>query len=457
MSAEPEPGFSEGGSHSAASDRRARLLWSRLAGVVALVVLLLLLSSGGFFLYAAVVTLGLLLISTGVATASILGLELRRGLSATEVELGEAVDSQLVLTNKKQWPAWFLFLEERIDDGLDLEGASCRLVSLEGGKSDRLRYCLHTTRRGFFRIGPAVVEAGEPFGLVRRFLVDAAPQFLTVLPRRLEMSRGLPLGHRPVHENPRRRSLLEDPSRFHGVREYRPGDPLRRIHWRAAARTGTLQIKLFEPAVLEGILLAVDMEEGVYGPAPGRAEEENPLEELAITAAASLAELVLAGSQRVGLLSNGADAAERYAHEWKGGTFRSLEEMDNSPGRPRPPVSEVPVEVPAARGDRQRERIFHALARLVPARASLAELLHRELPRISRQMVVVIVTPRIDTALVVVVAELERSGFEVAVVWIDPPGNLWEPVAKSSPLPSAAPVYRIAAEDDLLRLGSQRL
>lgn len=434
---------------------RSRQLWVRWGAVVGLVLLLLVFASGGFFLYAAAVTLGLLLISTGVATVSVLGLDVRRGLSAVEVDLGEAVDAQVVLANRKQWPAWWLFLEEQVDQGLDVEGARCRLVSLEGGKKERLRYRLHTTRRGLFRIGPAVVEASEPFGLVRRYRVDAAPQFLTVLPRRLQMSGGLPLGHRPVHEVPRRRSLLEDPSRFHGVREYRPGDPLRRIHWRAAARTGKLQIKLFEPAVLEGILLVIDMEQGAYGKTPEGLDGENPLEELAITAAASLAELVLVGGQKVGLLSNGGDAAERYSGQWTGGTFRNLEELEQATPETGPIIPR-PVELPAARGDWQRDRLLHALARLVPAAdVPLADLLHRELPRLSRQQVLTLVTHRIDHALGAVIAELSRSGFEIGVVWVDAPGT--EGARAGSPLPTSVAVYRITGDDDLTRLASQRL
>ena len=93
-----------------------------------------------------------------------------------------------------------------------------------------LAYRLSGKRRGLYRIGPAVVEASGPFGLVRRFLVDPDVRFLTVFPRTVALGEGWPLGHRPIHEVPRRRSLFEDPSRFLGVRPFQPGDGLRRIH-----------------------------------------------------------------------------------------------------------------------------------------------------------------------------------------------------------------------------------
>ena len=41
---------------------------------------------------------------------------------------------------------------------------------------------------------------------------------------------------------------LEDPIRIAGARDYRPGDPLKRMHWKATARTGELQVRLVDPS-----------------------------------------------------------------------------------------------------------------------------------------------------------------------------------------------------------------
>ena len=47
---------------------------------------------------------------------------------------------------------------------------------------------------------------------------------------------------------------------LYGVREYRPGDPLRRIHWKTSARRGELVVREFEPPGLRVLALLLDPE-----------------------------------------------------------------------------------------------------------------------------------------------------------------------------------------------------
>ena len=251
-----------------AAQRRQRWRWA-----VAIAALLGLVStfSGGLFLYAAAVTGLALAVSVAIAVTSLRQLDVVRKLSATEIACGGVIDGWLIVHNRKPLPAPGLLWRDQIESGLDVEGPTVCAASLAGGERRKLVYRLHSTRRGLFRVGPTVIEAGGPFGLVRRFLLDHEAHFITVLPRVIEIGKGWPLGHRPIHEVPRRRSLFEDPSRFQGIRQYRRGDSLRRVHWRASARSGTLQVKLFEPAVLEGVLVAVDMAESVQRKALPRA------------------------------------------------------------------------------------------------------------------------------------------------------------------------------------------
>ncbi len=432
-----------------AARRRQRLRWG-----LAVVALLGLLSiySGGLFLYAAAVTGLALAASLLVVTTSLHRLEVVRKLSATEIAFGDVVEAWLIVHNHKTLPAPGLMWRDQIEPGLDVEGPIACAASLATDERRKLTYRLHSTRRGLFRVGPAVVEAAGPFGLMRRFLLDREASFITVLPRVIEIGKGWPLGHRPIHEVPRRRSLFEDPSRFQGIREYRRGDSLRRVHWRATARSGRLQVKLFEPAVLEGMLVVVDMAEASLGHStPRLAGEPDELEELTVTAAASLVEFVLAGGQRVGLLSNGTDAAERYPADWQGGTFRRLEEALGEVRTGRKITESPPLEVPVGKGGRQLERLRTVLARLVPSLGpDLPTLLLAELPRLPRSLVLMLVTPRVDASLAGAIASLRRAGLEVGVVWIGAEGEAAGAV-------EGVPVYAVASEEDLETLGGQRL
>lgn len=439
--------------------RRALVLrWGALAAGI---LLLLSLFSAGFFLYAALVVGGLLLAAVAVASASRAGIAVERRLDRSEIEMGEIIDASVSLRNAKGLPAPWIFWRDQIEPGIDVEGETCAFETLPARGEALLTYRLHSTRRGLFRIGPAVVEASGPFGLVRRFNVEPDVRFLTVYPRTVALGQGWPLGHQPIHQVPRRRSLFEDPSRFLGVRPFRPGDGLRRIHWRATARSGELQVKVFEPAVLAGALIAVEMATAAYPDLKEGEPEGDPRVEAAITAAASLADFVLAGEQQVALLSNGADAAERYPEDWSGGTFRRLDEFNQaiSAGETRRKITgHRPVEVERGKGAWQRERLRSALARLTPAPAmSLAELLTLEIPRLPRSLVLMIVTPDAGPALGAALESLHRSGIETGVVWVRPEedsGDRGEPAAG---LPEGVPVWAIRGDADLELLGSARL
>ncbi|MEM8931503.1 MAG: DUF58 domain-containing protein [Acidobacteriota bacterium] len=433
--------------------RDAQLGW---AFALAFVAILLSAFSGGLFLYAAAVVVVVYVGAWVSAEVGVSDLDVWRRLSASEVELGGTVDARIMLHNRKSLPAPWLLWRDRVEDGLDVEGAEGDFRTLGGDEKAHLSYRLHPLRRGLFRVGPLVVESSDPLGLVRRYRVDDAASFVTVLPRAVPMGQGWPLGHSPIHRTPRRRSLFEDPSRFRGIRPYRPGDGMRRIHWRATARSGELQVKIFEPSVLDGALLAVDM---------GRRSKDrrsrndalagvDPRVELAVTAAASIGRYVLGGDQAVGLVSNGSDAADRYPIDWSGGSFRRLEDVVENTDSRRKLDAFRPVELEAAKGERHWQLLRTVLARLETARdaPTLPELLLTELPRLPRSLVLMVITSRLDGDLVGCLGALRRSGFELAVVWIAP-GD--EP-PEASP-EASVPVYRIARASDLERLGDRQL
>jgi len=441
-----------------AARRALAIRWGALAAGI---LLLLSLFSAGFFLYAALVVGGLLLAAVAVASASRAGIAVRRRVDRSEIEMGEAVDASVSLHNAKGLPAPWIFWRDQIETGIDVEGETCAFETLPARGEALLTYRLHSTRRGLFRIGPAVIEASGPFGLVRRFRVEPDVRFLTVYPRTVALGQGWPLGHQPIHQVPRRRSLFEDPSRFLGVRPFRPGDGLRRIHWRATARSGELQVKVFEPAILAGALIAVEMGSAAYPDLKEGEPEGDPRVEAVITAAASLADFVLAGGQQVALLSNGADAAERYPEDWSGGTFRRLDEFNRALAAEEPRrkiTGHRPVEVERGKGAWQRERLRAALARLTPAPAmSLAELLTLEIPRLPRSLVLMIVTPDASPALGAALESLHRSGIETGVVWVRPEEDQGDRDEPAAGLPEGVPVWAIRGDADLELLGSARL
>ena len=425
--------------------------WTRYTQVVAwasagvLMTLLLVVFSSGLFFYAVLVVgiaLGASLLFASVAVSQ---LRVSREVSESTVVSGQSADVTLTIENRKPLPVPWLFCEDHVESGLDVKGGTAALRTLSGEQSMTINYKVSSSRRGLYRIGPSVTEASDPLGFVRRFKTDKQPEFITVSAKICPIGGGRPLGQSAIHRTPRRRSLFEDPSRFVGIRDYQPSDSIRRIHWRATARLGSLQVKTFEPAVLQGALLVVD----------GAPHTDEKLFELTVTTAASLAEYVLFEGQKIGLLSNGGDAADRYPRDWTGETFRRIEDIVEWTEARHALSGFSPLEVKPGRGSWQAERIRAALGRLVAASGvSLAELLEVEMPRIPRNLVTMVITRTIDDRLMLALDGLRRSGVELSVMWIRPPelGELSVP-----PLPESISLHAISDDRDLENLGAHAL
>jgi uncharacterized protein (DUF58 family) len=104
-------------------------------------------------------------------------------------------------------------------------------------------YVLDPPRRGVFEIGPLVVDFGDPFQLARGEIVVGQRQKLVVTPRVaiLPMTgQSIAADEGSARALQRRNMSGEDELM---TREYRYGDPLRRVHWRASAHHGELMVR----------------------------------------------------------------------------------------------------------------------------------------------------------------------------------------------------------------------
>ncbi len=100
---------------------------------------------------------------------------------------------------------------------------------------------LPTQRRGWMPLPRILVSSHWPFGLFRAWSWLAPGQRALVYPR-CETSGPAP-HPAPGHANRRRQPIGDE---WSGLRAYRVGDPLRRIAWKASARTDELRVKTFD-------------------------------------------------------------------------------------------------------------------------------------------------------------------------------------------------------------------
>lgn len=121
------------------------------------------------------------------------------------------------------------------------------LLPIGGGYRERrvvtAHYELHPPRRGLYQIGPLVVEHEDPFGMARSTAALGKPDRLIVVPAIVDLSVGGPIladGEGTAQLVQRRVTGNDDDLT---TREYRTGDALRRVHWRASARRGELMVR----------------------------------------------------------------------------------------------------------------------------------------------------------------------------------------------------------------------
>ncbi|HVF11580.1 MAG TPA: DUF58 domain-containing protein [Actinomycetota bacterium] len=127
-----------------------------------------------------------------------------------------------------------------------------------------ITYSIVPDRRGIYEGAPVTVWSGAPFGIARARRSIAAGGTLIVHPKWIPIS-SFPLlesastPNEAIHERPKRGAGMD----FYGLREYRSGDSLRRIHWRASARGGKLQVREYEEQIASRLTLIVDAGEKV--------------------------------------------------------------------------------------------------------------------------------------------------------------------------------------------------
>src|SRR5580704_6013314 len=280
-------------------------------GIIAVLAVALVIQSG-LLAYAAYVLLGVLLVTRLLTREGLHHIEAERTVSAEEVEAGDRIEVEVTVRNAGRLPLPWVLLEDQLPGyalrqrppRLKVKGKRLQIRLLRAGQEITLRYKVDCTNRGFYQIGPLVLESGDLFGLHRRYRVVAPPGYVMVYPKVVQLLGYDVASRRPIGDVRLVHRLFEDPTRIAGVRPYEPGDPLNRIHWRATARSGRLHSKIYDPSTLAGATILLDYHAAGY---PSRGEPHRS--DLACIAAASLAHGICQLGQQVGLVTNDGDAA----------------------------------------------------------------------------------------------------------------------------------------------------
>ncbi|MEM1070063.1 MAG: DUF58 domain-containing protein [Planctomycetota bacterium] len=383
----------------------------------------------------------------------------RRGGDA-ELAIGSDFEVELSLTNGSKVPVLWLLVEDLLPSKamsydpptLDVRGDRVRVLMLWGNETRKLTYNIACNRRGYFQVGPTILETGDMMGLFRRYRVGNQPQYVTVLPKVVPLTSYEIGSRRPIGEIRMRENIMDDPTRLRGIRQWEPGDPMRSVHWAATARTGTLHSKVYEPSSIIGATLILDLHQSTTPK-----HHEPVRSDLAITAAASIATALHESNEPVGMATNARDAADRIRQEgWKGdhrvrGQAQAAASMLDASERLRPIIQ------PPSRGPLHLKEIIRTLARLERTDGlTLSELLVECESQLSAETTLLVILQKATPDTIAALIGLERRGRAVAVIINTHDINDYSAIA--GPLIAARiPTFHLASDEAIMDVCRQTL
>jgi len=347
--------------------------------VIGAVLLIAAFSTGLAFLFY-LVYLAILVVG-GSYVLTRLGLsDLEAGYAVSQLHghVGDRLKVTYTLRNTSRLPKFWLEIHNPTSLPGGLPG---RAITL-GGSTERswlIRAML--VRRGHFRIEPLQIQTGDPFGFFEASAAVGQPVTVIVYPR----IDPLPLWQIPAAGIEGSRSApertLQTTALATTVRPWAPGDSFNRIHWKSTARHGEIQVKEFDLETTADAWIVLDLERSSQG---GRGDESTV--EVAVRAAASIADKALSENRSVGFTVNGHRMAI----------------------------------LPADRGGRQHLKVMQLLAAVEgDGITPLAEVLVASASRLRRGMTAIVITSSLDTSWVRPLATLRSRGVGSVAVTLD--------------------------------------
>lgn len=236
-----------------------------------------------------------------------------REVAPALVEVGQPVHARLVLSPGGPRLGAVAGYRDDVSSGLGAAAAVTVPVGL-GLHSHRVDQVYRPAWRGRHRVGPLRCVVGDAFGLARRTSRYRETTEVLALPAVLPLPELRTVaGVGSATETPVLRTSLVGPDDVL-LREYRPGDDVRRIHWRATAHAGELMVRREEHAWDPSATILLDSRAASYPPA-----RPSPALEWLVSAAASIGCHLLERGFSVSLTTAGdpssATAAVEGSHD----------------------------------------------------------------------------------------------------------------------------------------------
>lgn len=190
-------------------------------------------------------------------------LEVSRTATPPTAQIGEPVVITVSVTNPGPSSSPVLLCEEQLGY---LLGDRPRFVlpALDPGGRCEVQYVVRSPIRGAHLLGPLGTRVRDNFGLSLQLADIGEASELLVVPKPVPLHASPPGSTGLGEDTGSAATLALHGDNDQGIREYRQGDDLRRIHWPASARTGDLMVRQEDRPIRRQALVLLDTRESAH-------------------------------------------------------------------------------------------------------------------------------------------------------------------------------------------------
>jgi uncharacterized protein (DUF58 family) len=248
----------------------------------------------------------------------LVGIRYDRRLNARCCHQDDEIEMVETIENRKWLPVPWLRVESQIpaalrfgtQANLDISSGSIyqnhkSLFSLMPYTRITRRHTVRCAKRGYYRAESVSMTAGDLFGIASSTRRLDLGFELIVYPKPLLPEEWDFPTHGWMGEAVVRRWIVDDPFLIAGTREYRYGDPLNGINWKASARTGKLQVHKRDYSADHRLMIVLNVEdhEGMWSVAT-----DDALVDYGLSAAAGMVRYAVENGLEAGFAANAAEA-----------------------------------------------------------------------------------------------------------------------------------------------------
>lgn len=186
------------------------------------------------------------------------GLDVNIKIPKGSLYVGDEIDLVYQLDNRTIFHIPHLEIHSHISKELSRKASSRLVENLAPYENYSYQENLDLNRRGYFQLGSLEIKISDAFGLFTLRRSYSSQASLVVYPKPIEISSFALSSVEQMGDLPIEDLTFQDTSRISSLREFRPGDSIKSVHWKLSAKLDEIIVKEYEKRGDAEVALFID-------------------------------------------------------------------------------------------------------------------------------------------------------------------------------------------------------